>query len=138
MKKKNELVYEPVDYNKHTALHEVFEECMIKYADLDAVCDKYNNVFLTYNELRLNIENFAAGLQQLGVKKGDFVCLITENQGRWFMCQQAIMKCGAVATLRGSNAPVDELSYIIDHSDAKGVILRDTKTFNNLKEYLKT
>ena len=98
---------------------------MIKYADLDAVCDKYNNVHLTYNELRLEIENFASGLQQLGVQKGDFVCLITENQGRWFICQQAIMKCGAIATLRGSNAPIDELSYIMDHSEAKGVILRD-------------
>ncbi len=137
MKKKNELVYEPVDYSNHAALHEVFEECMIKYADLNAICDKYNDIHLTYNELRLEIENFACGLQQLGVKKGDFVCLITENQGRWFMCQQAIMKCGAIATLRGSNAPIDELNYIMDHSEAKGVILRDTKTFNNLKEYFK-
>jgi len=48
----------------------------------------------------------------------------------------AILKCGAVDVIRGSNAPLDELHYITAHSDAKGLILRDEKLYYEMKPFL--
>lgn len=116
-----------------SSIFEAVETSAKKFKDLDAIYDRYNSVYHTYGEMLDEIYNFSQGMQSLGIQKGDKVCLITENQGRWFIASQSILRLGAVSTLRGSNAPLDELDYIIPFSDAKAVIVRDIKTFENLK-----
>lgn len=117
-------------YNKFLELK------MSEYGDIPAITDEYNNIELTYNELGEEIRNFASALQSYGLQKGDFVDIFTENNGRWFPCDQGVMRCGAVCVLRGSNAPASELDYIMTHSDAVGVILKDGKLLHELKPYL--
>jgi len=103
---------------------------------LPAVTDGYCDIKMTYTELEEQISNFASSLQSLGVKKGDFVGIFTENNGRFGVCDQAVLRCGGICTLRGSNAPVGELDYIITHSDAVGLILKDGTLLSQLKPYL--
>ena len=69
MKKKQ--INEVVSYKGLDSLAEVLESCMLKYSNYKAITDKYNNVFMTYGELREEMNNFASGLQSLGIKKGD-------------------------------------------------------------------
>ena len=69
MKKKQ--INETVSYNGLNSLAEVLESCMDKYSSYQAITDKYNNIFMTYGELKEEMNNFASGLQALGVKKGD-------------------------------------------------------------------
>ena len=107
-----------------------------KYSTYSAITDKYNNVFLTYGELKEEIKYFATGLQALGVKKGDKVGLFAESNGLWMATSMAILKCGAVDVIRGSNAPLEELHYITAHADCKGLILRDEKLYNSMKPFL--
>ncbi len=118
---------------KYDSIFEAVEESAKKYEKLDAIYDKYNSVYHTYGEALDEIYNFSQGMQSLGIQKGDKVCLISENQGRWLIASQSILRLGAISTLRGSNAPLDELDYIIPFSDAKAVIVKDIKTFENLK-----
>ncbi len=128
MKKETEI-FEP----KFSSIFDAIETSSKKYKDLGAIYDKYNSVYHTHGEVLDEIYNFSQGMQSLGIQKGDKVCLITENHGRWLIANQSILRLGAVSTLRGSNAPLDELDYIIPFSDAKAVIVRDIKTFENLK-----
>ncbi len=118
---------------KFPSIFDAIESSATKYKDLDAIYDKYNSVYHTYGEMLEEIYNFSQGMQSLGIGKGDKVCLISENQGRWFIASQSILRLGAISVLRGSNAPLDELDYIIPFSDAKAVIVKDVKTFDNLK-----
>ena len=118
---------------KYPSIFDAIETSALKFKELDAIYDKYNSVYHTYGEMLDEIYNFSQGMQSLGIQKGDKVCLISENQGRWFIASQSILRLGAVSTLRGSNAPLDELDYIIPFSDAKAVIVKDVKTFENLK-----
>ncbi len=134
MKKKD--LYETVSYNGLNSLAEVLESCMEKYSDYKAITDKYNNVYMTYGELREEMNLFATGLQSLGVKKGDKVGLFAESNGLWMATSLAIQKCGAVDVIRGSNAPIEELHYITAHADCKGLILRDDKLYNLMKPFL--
>ena len=127
---------EVVCYDGLNSLAEVLEYCMEKYSSYQAITDKYNNVFMTYGELKEEMTNFASGLQALGVKKGDKVGLFAESNGLWMANALGIQKCGAIDVVRGSNAPIEELEYITAHADCKGLILRDNKLYNLMKPFL--
>ena len=134
MKKKHYC--ESVSYKGLNSLPEVLESCMEKYSTYHAITDKYNKVSMTYAQLREEMNLFATGLQALGVEKGDKVGIFAESNGMWMATSMAILKCGAVDVIRGSNAPIKELEYITMHSDCKGLILRDKKLFNSMKPFL--
>ena len=134
MKKKQ--INGTVSYSGLNSLAEVLESCMDKYSSYQAITDKYNNIFMTYGELKEEMNNFASGLQALGVKKGDKIGLFAESNGLWMPISLAIQKCGAIDVIRGSNAPIEELEYITAHADCKGLILRDDKLYNSLKPFL--
>lgn len=113
------------------------EKCNASYLDKPAITDMYSGIKMTYGELWNDVNLFASGLQSLGVNKGSFVALYSENNGRWCVMDLAIMKCGAIDVLRGSNAPTEELDYILNHSEAMGAIIQNEKCFNSMKEILK-
>lgn len=113
-----------------------FKSQIAEYSDMRAVTDGYNNVYLSYGELEDKIASLSAYLQSCGVKKGDFIGIFSENNGAWIIAEQGVMRCGAISTLRGSKAPIDELDYIISHSEAKGLILEDGHVLYNLKSIL--
>ncbi|MCQ2958313.1 MAG: AMP-binding protein [Candidatus Gastranaerophilales bacterium] len=115
------------------SLYDYLNKTFEKYPDYCAITDRYTNIEMTYGELKEHIDLFATGLQILGLNKGEFVSLFSENNGRWPVIDMGIIKCGAVDVLRGSNAPVEDLDYILKHSDSVGVVLKDDKTFNKLK-----
>ena len=133
---KNSELEKVVCYNGMNSLSEVLENCMERFSEYHAITDKYNNVFMTYGELRKTMNLFATGLQALGIKKGDKVGLFAESNGMWMATSMAILKCGAVDVLRGSNAPIEELEYITAHADCKGLVLRDEKLYNAMKPFL--
>ena len=73
---KNELFSGDVSYSGMNSLAEVLESCMKKFSTYQAITDKYNNIYMTYGELREEMNLFATGLQTLGVKKAiKLVCL---------------------------------------------------------------
>ena len=134
MKKKQ--IEDKVSYAGMDSLAEVLESCMEKYSDYQAITDKYNKIYMTYGELREEMNLFASGLQVLGVKKGDKVGLFAESNGLWMPISVAIQKCGAVDVIRGSNAPIEELNYITAHADCKGLILQNNKLFDAMRPFL--
>lgn len=125
--------------NNNTEITSIFtyiQNGCTKYSNLIAIEDTYNNIKLTYGEFLTEINLFANGLQKLGIKKGDKISLFSENNARWQIIDQAILKNGAIDAVRGSNAPIAELSYIISHSDCIGVILKDISIYKKLKKDL--
>ncbi|MBO7671804.1 AMP-binding protein [bacterium] len=119
------------------SFNKYFKESISQYSNIPAVTDTYNDLEMNYSEFEGQISLVASALQSFGVKRGDFVGIFTENNGRWAVCEQAVMRCGAIATLRGSTCPVGELDYIMGHSDAVGIFVRDGHLLTKLKPYLK-
>ncbi len=119
-----------------TSFNEYFKQKISAYSGFQAITDTYNNIEINYTDFEQNISYLASAIQSFGIKKGDFVGIFTENNGRWATVEQATMRCGAICTLRGSNAPIDELDYIISHSESKGLILKDGTLLNSLKPHL--
>ena len=106
-----------------TSFNEYFKEKIAEYPDMRAITDEYSNVFMSYSELENQSSKLACILQKTGIKKGDFICIFSENNGRWMSIEQAVMRCGAIPALRGSKAPLEELNYILTNCEAKGLIL---------------
>lgn len=121
---------------QYDSFNDFFHAEIIRHSELPAITDTYNNVNMKYYEVENSIKYIASYIQAQGIKNGDFADIFTENNGRWAIVEQAAMRCGAVCTLRGSNAPSEELGYIIKHSDAKCLILKDGMLLNKLRPYL--
>ena len=122
--------------NKNS-FNDYFRDKILEYPDLRAITDTYNNIFMSYENLEEGITKLASALQSFGTQKGDFVCIFSENNGLWAMCEQAVMTCGAIPALRGSKAPNEELKYIINHCKPKGFIIENEKALTAIKPYIK-
>ena len=80
---------------------------------------------ITYGELWKEVLEIATGLLALGVGPGDHVALITDNRPEWIATNLAILTIGAADVPRGGDTTVDELAYILPHSDSVAAFFED-------------
>ncbi|MFA6989131.1 MAG: AMP-binding protein, partial [Candidatus Gastranaerophilaceae bacterium] len=121
---------------KFISIVEIWQINSKKYSQTKAVIDDYSNITLTYEELNDYIKYFAAALQSLGVTKNMHAVQFSENSAKWLIADQALMCCGAVNAVRSSQAPMDELNYIYNHSDSKFLITDSVKLLEKLYSQL--
>jgi long-chain acyl-CoA synthetase len=98
---------------------------------------------LTYIQLAEQIEQFAAGLQALGVQPSfdetgilPRIALVADNSPRWLIADQGIMRAGAVNVVRSAQAEREELLYILENSGSTGLVVENLKTLNQLRDRL--
>ncbi|WP_423127485.1 AMP-dependent synthetase/ligase [Gaoshiqia sp. Z1-71] len=105
---------------------ELFETSVSKYPDNIYLWEKQNGEYkgLTYKETREKVLQFAAGLQAIGIKKGDRVGLISEGRNQWIICELGILYAGAI------NVPLSvkldaktEIKFRLAHSGSRMVIV---------------
>jgi len=121
--------------DKQNSFNDLWKDLLDNYSAITAVVDDYSGFKLTYKELYNKICLFSAGLQDLGLNKGDHVSIFSENSSKWLITDQAILMAGGVNAVRGSQAPAEELLYILEHSDSKSLIVENLETFNKVKEF---
>jgi long-chain acyl-CoA synthetase len=71
------------------------------------------------DEFVQKVRNFALGLYEMGIRKGDKVSLHSENSAEWLICDQAILSLGAVNVPIYTTQPADQIKYILQNSGAK-------------------
>ena len=135
------MIDEITSLNKKNTILNSLADCIkhicYKVPEHKALVDKYSKISLTFGELNNEIDIIAGGLQALGLQKGEKVSLFSENNARWMIFDQAILRCGGVDAVRGSKAPIEELEYIIEHSDSVGVVLYDYSLYKKLENKIK-
>ena len=116
-----------VDYTKVESLPEIWTLAAKKFGNIVALHNPHSKpeVKITYSQLSEQIQQFAAGLQKLGVTYGERVSLIADNSPRWFIADQGIMTAGAVNAVRSAQADKEELLYIISHSGSTALVVED-------------
>ncbi|MBN1158011.1 MAG: AMP-binding protein [Bacteroidales bacterium] len=107
-------------------LPRLFEDCVTRYSNNVFLLEKSNNNYkgTTFKEVQEKVHYFAAGLMQLGIKKGDRIALLSENRNDWVICELGIFFAGAVdvpLSVRLSE-PAD-LIFRLNHSEAKYIIV---------------
>ena len=128
-----------VDYSSVESVPEIWPIAAQRFGDTIALHNPHarpNEVKVTYSELFNQIQQFAAGLQALGIKPQERISLIADNSPRWFIADQGIMTAGAVNAVRSSQADIDELAYILQNSDSTVLVAQDLATFEKLRPRL--
>ena len=122
------------DYINLESLSAIWQIAAEKFGDTVALKDPHSKpeVEISYRDLYGKIQQFAAGLQTLGIQPQQKVALFADNSPRWFIADQGSMTAGAVDVVRSAGAEQQELLYILENSESTGLIVEDLKTLEKL------
>ena len=106
-----------------------------------AMCMKKFGIWQRYSwrEYYHTVKHFSLGLINLGLKPGDTVCIIGDNEPEWFWAEFAAQAAGGIATGIFVDSIPSEVQYIASHSDAKFAVVNDqeqTDKFLEIKDEL--
>jgi long-chain acyl-CoA synthetase len=71
----------------------------------------------TYRQFYGEIRFIAAGLLELGAKRGDHIGIISDNRQEWMVSDFAVLALGAADVPRGCDSTEQELSYILGFTE---------------------
>ncbi|WP_059105901.1 long-chain-fatty-acid--CoA ligase [Shouchella shacheensis] len=89
----------------------------------DAHATSFYGQKLTYKELVAAIDSFASSLQASGVEKGDRVAIMLPNCPHYVIAYYGILKAGAVVTQINPMSVDREITYFLNDSGAKAVVV---------------
>jgi long-chain acyl-CoA synthetase len=106
------------------SLIQFFEESVEKYDSNVYIWEKPQDKYegTTYGETKKQVYEFAAGLINLGIKKGDRLCLISEGRNSWVIGELGILYAGAVNVPLSVKLTPAEIKFRINHSESKMVL----------------
>lgn len=83
-------------------------------------------------EVAEHVRNFAKGMQDLGLKRGEKVAIIGQNRPRlyWSMC--AAQWIGAIPVPVYADGVAEEMAYVLDHAEAVFAVVQDQEQVDKL------
>jgi long-chain acyl-CoA synthetase len=106
-----------------------FEENVEKYSSNIYLWEKQQEKYegTTYQDVRKQVYEFAAGLMQLGIKKGDCLSLLAEGRNNWVIGELGILYAGAINVPLSIKLNPEEIKFRINHSDSRMIIISNTQ-----------
>jgi crotonobetaine/carnitine-CoA ligase len=83
----------------------------------------YEDRVISYQEMNENSNRISRSLRKLGIRKGDKVLVFFPNCLEYILLWFALAKLGAVMVPINTGLKRDDLTYIIQDSDAKAIVL---------------
>ena len=122
-------------------LVDLFENSVKLYPNNTFLLEKTGKVFepTTYTQVKEKVYKLGAGLQAMGVKKGDSMALLSEGRNMWIIGELAMFYAGAM------NVPLsikleesNDLLFRLIHGDVKFIMVSGTqlKKIRLIKEQL--
>ncbi len=88
----------------------------------------YHDLILTYREVVSMINSIANGLHDLGLKKGDRICLFTTNRPEYIITFIAAASIGVVVSPMNPGYKEREVSYQLENSEARAILIQQELT----------
>jgi len=88
----------------------------------------------TWTDYYNQVKYFSLGLVSLGLRKGDVVCIIGDNEPEWFWGEFAAQAAGGIATGAYVDSIPSELKYIANHSGARFALVNDQEQTDKFLE----
>lgn len=127
--KKDELISETFSQVLDRMVEEFPDQYAFKYTTLD-----YTR---TYAEFREDVDNFAAALISLGVRRGSKVAIWATNVPEWFITFWATTKIGAVLVTVNTAYKIHEAEYLLRQSDTHTLVMIESCLDSNYKAIIK-
>ncbi|MEY3385986.1 MAG: hypothetical protein RIR53_797 [Bacteroidota bacterium] len=103
-----------------------------KYPYTERVSGEWKSI--THDQLRSSVELLAAGLHDLGIRKGDRVGIISENRTEWFISDFAMTGLGIIDVPVFPTLTPKQLQYIYHDCDAVCVVVSNQLQLNKLRQ----
>ncbi len=122
------------NYNSIQSMSEIWPLAAQRFGQTVALHDPHSKaeVILSYHDLNQQIQEFASGLQELGVvatnPETDLpprVALFADNSPRWMVADQGIITAGAADVVRSATADPEELFYILTNSGSSSLVVEN-------------
>ena len=78
-----------------------------------------------WDEAAVAVDELASGLLALGVRKGDAFGILAQSTLEWALFDYALGLIGAVGAAIYANSSPKDCAYVLEHSDAVGVLVED-------------
>jgi fatty-acyl-CoA synthase len=100
-----------------------FDQACSRYADLDALVVRHQNLRLSYAELKTRVDALACSLIALGLEPGARIGIWSQNCAEWALTQFASAKAGLVLVNINPAYRCSELEYAINKVGCRALIL---------------
>ncbi len=116
-----ELFRPSLQYPSHPYA-EVLSRTAERYPENEAVI--FRSVNLTYRELEALVNAFANALLNLGIRKGDRVCLFMTNRPEFLVSWFALARIGAIISPMNPSYKEREVAYQLSNSEAVAIVVQ--------------
>jgi len=123
-----------------SGLRDTFPKLLLENArvrgDKPANREKDYGIWLSWSwrDISDEIRALACGLKDLGVDRGDTVCICGDNRPHLYWALTAVQSIGAVPVPVYQDSVADEMQYIYDHAEAKVAIVENQEQVDKLLE----
>jgi long-chain acyl-CoA synthetase len=93
--------------------------------------DSYETI--SFTDFYQKVLRVASGFKEIGLKKGDKIFIFSDNRIEWILIDFALQFIGAISIPRGTDTVLEDVEYIINHSDSEYIIIENHKCEEKLK-----
>lgn len=97
-----------------------------------------DEISVSYGKLFEDVLLLSRAFEKRGLSKGDKVMFLSDNRYAWIVTDLALMSLGAVNVPRGSDTPTQELSFIIENSEASFLIIESESLLEFHRDYIRS
>jgi len=110
-------------------LTRLFFDAVTTYRKPDALQVKRNGKYvpISHDTLAERVRRTALGLEELGVRPGDRVAILSENRPEWAITDWACLMLGAADVPIYPNLPSDQAAYILRDSGAVAIFVSNAE-----------
>lgn len=104
---------------------ELFETAVLNFSNKVYLWEKKGGKYeeTTYKETRTQVLNLAAGLVEIGFKKGDRAALVADGRNDWIISELGMLYAGGVNVPLSIRLETNEIAFRIKHSGAKFIFV---------------
>ncbi len=104
---------------------ELFETAVLKFPDNIYLWEKRNGKYegTTYLETHEQVLNLAAGLVDIGLKKGERAALVADGRNDWIISELGILYSGGINVPLSIRLETNEVAFRLKHSGTKIIIV---------------
>lgn len=107
----------------------LLQEAVSQYGDRNALMWKHAGEYhtMTYEEFWQLVQSFAYGLQELGVRPGSKVAILSNNSPAWAVGDYGILACGAVTVPIYQTLTAPQIGFILQNADVEIVLVENSE-----------
>jgi long-chain acyl-CoA synthetase len=88
----------------------------------------------TWRQVLDEVRALSCGLAAQGLKRGDKVAIVGDNRPRLYWTMVAVQAVGGVPVPVYQDSVADEMSYVVDHAEARFAVVEDQEQVDKLLE----